>query len=112
MSMTGSVHPSTEQETRQRQLLGLGRLILQQARAGQWDAVRLADQRLAQLIAHLCQQPALWQSLAPAREQVRHWHRQAVQLCQQETALRKQEWQSLSQKREGLQAYDEAQAWA
>ena len=112
MSMTGSVHPSTEQETRQRQLLGLGRLILQQARAGQWDAVRLADQRLAQFIGHLRQHPALWQALAPARDQVRGWHQEAFSLCEQETRLRKQEWQSLSEKREGLQAYDEAQTWA
>ncbi|MDM5085950.1 LafX [Aeromonas rivipollensis] len=112
MSMTGAVPPSTERETRQRQLLGLGRLILQQARAGQWDAVRLADHRLAQLIDHLRQQPALWQSLVPARDQVRHWHQEALALCQQETAQRKQEWDALSLKREGLQAYDEAQAWA
>ena len=112
MSMTGAVLPGTERETRQRQLLGLGRLILQQARAGQWDAVWLADQRLAQLVAHLNSQPALWQSLMPARDQVRHWHREAFALCEQETALRKQEWDSLSRKREGLQAYDEAQTWA
>ncbi|MFM5819359.1 MULTISPECIES: LafX [Aeromonas] len=112
MSMTGAVPPSTERETRQRQLLGLGRLILQQARAGQWDAVRLADHRLAQLVESLRQQPALWQALMPARDQVRHWHQEAFALCQQETALRKQEWDALSLKREGLQAYDEAQTWA
>jgi len=110
MSMTGAVPPSTERETRQ--LLGLGRQILQQARAGQWDAVRLTDRRLAQFIDHLHQQPALWQSLAPARDQVRAWHREAFELCQQETTLLKQQWQSLSQQREGLQAYDEAQEWA
>ena len=112
MSMTEAVQPSTEHETRQRQLLGLGRLILQQARAGQWDAVRLADHRLAQFIGHVRLQPALWQSLASTRDQVRVWHREAFELCQQETTLRKQEWQSLSHKREGLQAYDEAQEWA
>lgn len=112
MSMTGAVPPSTERETRQRQLLGLGRLILQQARAGQWDAVRLADHRLARLVDQLRQQPALWQSLVPTRDQVRHWHQEALALCQQETAQRKQEWDALSLRREGLQAYDEAQAWA
>ncbi|MNF05308.1 hypothetical protein D3C80_2050040 [compost metagenome] len=57
-------------------------------------------------------QPALWQSLAQARDQVRVWHQDAFALCQQETSLRKQEWQSLSEKQEGLQAYDEAQEWA
>lgn len=112
MSMTGAVPSGTERESRQRQLLGLGRLILQQARAGQWEAVRLADHRLAQLIELLRQQPALWQVLMPARDQVRQWHQEAFALCQLETALRKQEWESLSLKREGLQAYDEAQAWA
>ena len=112
MPMTGSVQLGTECETRQRQLLGLGRLILQQARAGQWDAVRLTDQRLAQFIGHVRLQPALWQSLVPARDQVRAWHQDAFALCQQETSLRKQEWQSLSEKQEGLQAYDEAQEWA
>lgn len=112
MSMTGSVQPGTERETRQRQLLGLGRLILQQARAGQWDAVRLTDQRLAQFIGHVRQQPGLWDALAPARDQVRAWHQDAFALCELETRQRKQEWQSLSDKREGLQAYDEAQEWA
>ncbi|MGY3894385.1 LafX [Aeromonas enterica] len=112
MSMTGSKLLGAEQETRQRQLLGLGRLILQQARAGQWDAVRLTDSRLAQLIQHILKQPDLWFSLKPAREQVRNWHQEALLLCQQETALRKQEWHDLSRQREGLQAYGEVQEWA
>ena len=111
MSMSRSVLSSTEQEVVRRQLLGLGRLILQQAQAGQWEAIPQADLRLAQLIGHLKQQTALWQSLAVEREQVRTWHQEAFALCQQETALRKQEWQSLLQKREGLQAYDEVQEW-
>ena len=37
--------PGIEYETRQRQLLALGRQLQQQAQAGQWDAVRLTDQR-------------------------------------------------------------------
>lgn len=112
MSMTGSKPLSTELETRQRQLLGLGRLILQQARAGQWDAVRLTDSRLAQFIQHMLKQPDLWSLLEPARAQVRNWQQEALLLCQQETAQREQEWHDLSRKREGLQAYGEVQEWA
>ncbi|MGU5847135.1 hypothetical protein [Aeromonas hydrophila] len=50
--------------------------------------------------------------MQPARDQVRSWQQEALLLCQQETALRKREWQGLSQKREGLQAYGEVQEWA
>ncbi|CAD7558347.1 TPA: LafX [Aeromonas hydrophila] len=112
MSVTGTKQLTAEHETRQRQLLGLGRLILQQARAGQWDAVRLADSRLSQFIQHMQGQPELWAAMQPARDQVRSWQQEALLLCQQETALRKREWQELSQKREGLQAYGEVQEWA
>jgi hypothetical protein len=112
MSVTGTKQLTEEHETRQRQLLGLGRLILQQARAGQWDAVRLADSRLSQFIQHMQGQPELWAAMQPARDQVRSWQQEALLLCQQETALRKREWQELSQKREGLQAYGEVQEWA
>lgn len=112
MSVTGTKQLTAEHETRQRQLLGLGRLILQQARAGQWDAVRLADSRLSQFIQHMLGQPELWAAMQPARDQVRSWQQEALLLCKQETALRKREWQALSQKREGLQAYGEVQEWA
>ncbi|VXA87883.1 LafX (fragment) [Aeromonas veronii] len=38
-------------------------------------------------------------------------YQQALQLCEQETQVRKQEWQQLSSIREGLTAYGEAQQW-
>lgn len=103
---------SAEYETRQRQLLGLGRQLQQQAQAGQWDAVRLTDQRLAQLCNTLAASAPLWQALLPARQQVKEWHGQALEQCRAELAAREQSWQQLSQGREGLQAYDEAQSWA
>ena len=112
MSAFGSTQRNTEQETRQQQLLELGRLLLEQARAEQWDSVRLTDGRLAQFIAHMSKQPALWSALKPAREQVRGWHQEALLLCQQAAAESKLEWQTLSQQREGLQAYEETQEWA
>lgn len=49
MSGIAPVLRETELQTRQRQLLGLGTLLLQQAQAGQWDAVRLTDGRLHNL---------------------------------------------------------------
>ncbi|WP_421201422.1 hypothetical protein [Aeromonas enteropelogenes] len=53
----------------------------------------------------------MWSALKPERELVRSWHQEALSMCQQETALRKQEWHNLSLKREGLRAYDEVQEW-
>lgn len=103
--------PGIEYETRQRQLLALGRQLQQQAQAGQWDAVRLTDQRLAQFCDALANSPSLWQALQPVRQQVKVWHGEALAQCRVELETRQQEWQRLSQGREGMQAYDEVQSW-
>ncbi|MCS3460309.1 LafX [Aeromonas sp. BIGb0445] len=103
--------PGIEYETRQRQLLALGRQLQQQAQAGQWDAVRLTDQRLAQFCCALANSPSLWQALQPVRQQVKAWHGEALAQCRAELETRQQEWQRLSQGREGMQAYDEVQSW-
>ncbi|MFE8710783.1 LafX [Aeromonas allosaccharophila] len=111
MSGIAPVLRETELQTRQRQLLGLGTLLLQQAQAGQWDAVRLTDGRFAQFVSQVSRNPQLWAALQPARDKARMLYRQALQLCEQETLVRKQEWQQLSSIREGLTAYGEAQQW-
>ncbi|MFM5520871.1 LafX [Aeromonas jandaei] len=112
MPLIGSTDLPAELDKRQRQLLGLGRLILQQAHAGQWDAVRLSDSKLARFAELMAKEPELWASLSAARAQVRSWHQEAQQLCRQEVTLREREWHELSRKREGLQAYGEVQEWA
>lgn len=98
-------------QTRQRQLLGLGALLLQQAQAGQWDAVRLTDSRFTLFVSQVSKNAELWAALLPAREAVRELYQQVFQLCKQETAIRKQEWQQLAATREGLMAYGEVQEW-
>ncbi|MEB8284827.1 LafX [Aeromonas veronii] len=111
MSGIAPVLREAELQTRQRQLLGLGTLLLQQAQAGQWDAVRLTDGRFAQFVSQVSGNPQLWAALQPARDKARMLYRQALQLCEQETLVRKQEWQQLSSIREGLTAYGETQQW-
>ena len=111
MSGIAPVLRETELQTRQRQLLGLGTLLLQQAPAGQWDAVRVHDGRFAQFVSQVSRNPQLWAALQPARDKARILYQHALQLCEQETQVRKQEWQQLSSIREGLTAYGEAQQW-
>ncbi|MFQ2061114.1 LafX [Aeromonas veronii] len=111
MSGIAPVLRETELQTRQRQLLGLGTLLLQQAQAGQWEAVRLTDGRFAQFVSQVSLDPQLWAALQPARDKARVLYRQALQLCEQETLIRKQEWQQLSSIREGLTAYGETEQW-
>jgi hypothetical protein len=95
----------------QRQLLALVMQLLQQAQAGQWDAVSSTDGRFAQFVSQLRQNPQLWIALQPAREKVRELYQQAYLLCAKETELRLQEWQQLVAIREGLTAYGEVQEW-
>lgn len=111
MSVINPALREADVQTRQRQLLGLGTLLLQQAQAGQWDAVRLTDSRFAQFVSQVSQNTELWMALRPAIERVQVQYQQAFQLCEQETAIRKQEWQQLSAIREGLTAYGEVQEW-
>ncbi|WP_033138263.1 hypothetical protein [Aeromonas finlandensis] len=111
MPVIAPVLRETELQTRQRQLLGLGTLLLQQAQAGQWDAVRLTDGRFSRFVSQVRQNPQLWMALQPVREKARVLYRQALLLCEQETETRKLEWQQLAGIREGLTAYGEVQKW-
>lgn len=111
MSVSDPALREADVQTRQRQLLGLGTLLLQQAQAGQWDAVRLTDSRFALFVSQVSKNTELWTALRPAIERVQVQYQQAFQLCEQETAIRKQEWQQLAAIREGLTAYGEVQEW-
>lgn len=112
MAMSGSTNLPVELEINHRLLLSLGRLILQQAHAGQWDSVRLSDSKLARFAELMAKDSEQWALLAAERAQVRNWHQEALLLCRQEMTLREREWHELSRKREGLQAYGEVQEWA
>ncbi|MGL5948979.1 MAG: LafX [Aeromonas sp.] len=104
--------PQAEADKLAQQFLTLGKLLLKQAHAGEWDAAKQTDGRIVQFAQTFsAQQPERWAQMAPVRAQVKEYYREAVELCRLESERLKQAWQTFNAQREGVEAYDEAQQW-
>ncbi|UAK72025.1 LafX [Aeromonas enteropelogenes] len=94
------------------QVLGLARLLLQQAQAGEWEVLKETDARLARFASQMADKhPQSWAAMVTTRAEVRALYQSAITLCQHETDRLKGAWQALNGQREGLAAYDEVQQW-